>query len=466
MPPKKKAEVFEVDGVACSVTSAKDQGTAYVKIGTSGFSHDQRITFRLSQLPGAASREEQVRAHKGWPALLAASRSKGVESGGGSAQPCARESLEASAGERPASSGCVACEGDDCEAALNSTDGRFYCEECVDDPANEGSVRQAAEEQLAARAAAAAAQQPPVPPPLELRRSPREVQVVSRLDPEWSAYRMDHTGERHARTRDESYDELSSRVDQLDTDVKAAALDLKAATLEKADLAANLDRVFRQLKELAARGAPEEADLAGQCEVAAAVLLREAIYELTQDWDRRQEASEEGVPRTESDAEAHAASGAEAATPSWVASSVRVGGVDGAVGQLSINAPYLSWTPTPAGASDEPAQRVELRDVLYAEIDDDDDVRPSSWCCLGARGRECGASAMCVVRDCDVIDCIMRAQLLVADSQDVALRVELAVHMTDGDTRMFYFPRIGSGVLERESFAQRLTAAADTAQEP
>jgi hypothetical protein len=133
MPPKKKAEVFEVDGVACSVTSAKDQGTAYVKIGTSGFSHDQRITFRLSQLPGAASREEQVRAHKGWPALLAASRSKGVESGGGSAQPCARESLEASAGERPASSGCVACEGDDCEAALNSTDGRFYCEECVDD---------------------------------------------------------------------------------------------------------------------------------------------------------------------------------------------------------------------------------------------------------------------------------------------------------------------------------------------
>ena len=82
------------------------------------------------------------------------------------------------------------------------------------------------------------------------------------------------------------------------------------------------------------------------------------------------------MPRKESDAEAHAACGADAATPApWVASSVRVGSVDGAMGQLSINAPYLSWTPTPAGASDEPAQQVELRNVLYAEIDDDDEVR-------------------------------------------------------------------------------------------
>ena len=82
-PPKKKAEVFRVDGVACSVTKAKDQGTANVTIGTSGFSNDQRITFRLSQLPVAASREGQVRAHKDWSPLLAASRLKGVESGGG-----------------------------------------------------------------------------------------------------------------------------------------------------------------------------------------------------------------------------------------------------------------------------------------------------------------------------------------------------------------------------------------------
>ena len=50
--------------------------------------------------------------------------------------------------------------------------------------------------------------------------------------------------------------------------------------------------------------------MAGQCEVAAAVLLREAIYELTQDQRirREEEPSEEGVPRKESDAEAHAAS--------------------------------------------------------------------------------------------------------------------------------------------------------------
>ena len=67
------------------------------------------------------------------------------------------------------------------------------------------------------------------------------------------------------------------------------------------------------------------------------------------------------MPSKESDAEAHAASGAEAASPPWVASYLRVGGIDGAMGQLSINAPYLSSMPTPAGASDEPAQHVELR---------------------------------------------------------------------------------------------------------
>ena len=147
------------------------------------------------------------------------------------------------------------------------------------------------------------------------------------------------------------------------------------------------------------------------CEAAGAVLLREAIYELTEDLriNREEESREEGVTRKESDAEAHAASGADAATPApWVASLVRVGQrrryVDGAMGQLSINTPYLSWTPTPAGggASDEPAQQVELRNVLYAEIDDDDEVRLSRGCCLGARVCECGATAVYVMRDYDV----------------------------------------------------------------
>ena len=55
--------------------------------------------------------------------------------------------------------------------------------------------------------------------------------------------------------------------------------------------------------------------------------------------------------------------------------------------------------------------------------------------------------------------------LLVADSQDAALRVELAVHLTDGDTRMFYFQRTGGGVLQREMFEQRLNTAADIAQD-
>ena len=145
---------------------------------------------------------------------------------------------------------------------------------------------------------------------------------------------------------------------------------------------------------------------------------------------------------------------------------MRVGSVDGAMGQLSINAPYLSWTPTPAGASDEPAQQVELRNVLYAEIDDDDEVRLSSRCYLSARVCECGATAVYVMRDCDVIDCSMIAQLLVADSQDAALRFDLAVHMTDGGTLMSYFQRTVSGVIERESFGERLTAAAHIAQEP
>ena len=80
--------------------------------------------------------------------------------------------------------------------------------------------------------------EPPVLPPPELRRSPREVKVVPRLEPEWSEYSMDRSGGRHARTRDESYDQLQAARYQQDTDVKAAAL-------ENADLAANLNRVFR-----------------------------------------------------------------------------------------------------------------------------------------------------------------------------------------------------------------------------
>jgi hypothetical protein len=44
----------------------------------------------------------------------------------------------------------------------------------------------------------------------------------------------------------------------------------------------------------------------------------------------------------------------------------------------------------------------------------------------------------------------MLAHLLVADSQDAALRVELAVLTTDGDTHMFYFQRSGSDILQRE----------------
>ena len=52
---------------------------------------------------------------------------------------------------------------------------------------------------------------------------------------------MDRTEERHARTRDESYNQLHAARYQLHTNVTAAAL-------EDTDLAANLDRVVQQLK--------------------------------------------------------------------------------------------------------------------------------------------------------------------------------------------------------------------------
>jgi hypothetical protein len=48
--------------------------------------------------------------------------------------------------------------------------------------------------------------------------------------------------------------------------------------------------------------------------------------------------------------------------------------------------------------------------------------------------------------------------------QDAALRVELAVHLTNGGRIMFYFERTGIGILLRENCMQRLNAAAAAAQ--
>jgi hypothetical protein len=48
--------------------------------------------------------------------------------------------------------------------------------------------------------------------------------------------------------------------------------------------------------------------------------------------------------------------------------------------------------------------------------------------------------------------------------QDAVLRVELAVHLTNGDRIMFYFERTGIGILQRESCMKRLNAAAAAAQ--
>jgi hypothetical protein len=229
---------------------------------------------------------------------------------------------------------CVTCEDDDCVAALYSTGGRFCCESCVADPVNEnfkaGGSRAACCTGSGCCSAAAGPAAGPAGP--ELRRSSREATPVVLLEPKWSAFEMDRQ-ERGMPARATTAT-ISCKLRE-----RSCASPSRQLRSRIAGLASNLEDVYRRLRELAALGAPGHAGLQAYCKVAAAVLLREAIAELTQDWDRRQEEeAREGAPRKESDAEAHAASETEAAEPHWVASPVRVGGVDGTMGQLSINA--------------------------------------------------------------------------------------------------------------------------------
>jgi hypothetical protein len=252
---------------------------------------------------------------------------------------------------------CQLCGGSGVEPSLDVIGGGYICVECADDPECAGRVVAAAREQLAAREAA---QQQPRPVQPEPRRSMRESRrPTSIYEPQWSTYELARSGERHDHTREESY-----------TTVQAKA---EAAALDNAELAARLDQVFGRLRELAVPGGPGETCLEDVCEATAAVILREAIADLTHDFDRRQEGAapqEEAAPREEAGAEP-GPSGAEGTTPRWVASPVRMGGVDGTVGELCITAPFLSWKPSnPSGASDEPALQLLSNNVLFAEIDD------------------------------------------------------------------------------------------------
>ena len=267
---------------------------------------------------------------------------------------------------------CALCDDDELPHAFDFVGGGYCCEDCVSDSAH---VQQVDEERRAVmRAREAASTQPrPDPPRLPPRRSERVRKTPSLLydlersgkgQPGWSEYDLGRLDARHDRTRDESYPELQAARDKLREEVDAARG-------ENVQLAARLDSIFGRLRELAKPGDELQSD---DCQTAAAVILREAIAELAEELEPHGE-----VEAPAEDATDRAAStGATAAPPEpWLVDGpVRMGGVNGAVGQLSIGEAYLSWLPS--GCSEEPAQHIPLSDVLFAAIDDCDEVRRSA----------------------------------------------------------------------------------------
>ena len=256
--------------------------------------------------------------------------------------------------------GCVGgCDGVDCVPALDLPDGDFICNTCMEDDSNaqlDEQITLAAEAQLAARVAAAT-QPPPTLPAREPRRSSRKVKPVSRLQPEWSRYDLQRTGSRHARSRDETYAEVCEARDQL-RDREASA------RRECGELASRLDALHQRLRQLTLG---EVSDLSYEdCQAAAAVILGEAVTEIG-------DLSKQSAPQQPE--ASHDAS--------WLVDGpVWMGGVEGtpgaASGELSLSTGYTTWNPS-SGASDGAWQHIHLSDVLYAEIDDFDDVRAHSY---------------------------------------------------------------------------------------
>ena len=402
---------FDVQGINCRELRQK-QGTPLIKVGVGhGLPKAEQRAFRLSKLPEDGSRKRQVRDQAWFEAIKqAVARLQGGQSCPPAmpSQPADQEEFEA---PQPAPDVSMddasnlpgrlesqpwfrhcqlcqsSCDDGECEPALELPDGGFICESCAAEPGMADSVGTAAKATLEARASAAAAQSPPTPPALEPRRSGRAVRPPTQIydlerggpgQPQWSKYDLERLDKQHGRTRDETYSEVQAARDKLQSEVELARR-------ENSDLSAKLDGVFGRLRRLVEPSGELEFD---DLTTAAAVVLREAISELTDFYERPQA----DAPAEQADAAADAAAGEHAgehaeatATTSvtddemqmlaeWTASApVRMGGVDGTVGNLSLGGGYVQWAPI-SGADDTPLQHLPFSDVLYANIDEHDEV--------------------------------------------------------------------------------------------
>jgi hypothetical protein len=142
--PEMGDEDFDVNGVTCRPLVG-----FIVKVG---IDWPRKLRFTVKLHTG----EDHEAAARRWLATERGQRHSVVSGfcdGGGAEEQTDR--CDSAPEPTPLRLGCVACQDADCVAALYSTGGRFFCGACVDDPANEESVRQAAAEQLVAREAAA-----------------------------------------------------------------------------------------------------------------------------------------------------------------------------------------------------------------------------------------------------------------------------------------------------------------------
>ena len=234
---------------------------------------------------------------------------------------------------------CLLCANDEIDNGVELSCG-FFCATCVG--TGHYGIAAAADAELSARTAAVQEQARPQPPELEPRRSGRACNVVDPIYsvdrtgrglPGWSSHDIGRIGSRHDRTRPVTYSEL-----------QAAS---SAARQENSELAATLDTLYDKLRSLAL---PSGAADAVECDVAAAVVLQEAIAELLK-----------GDAQQQADTAGHGA----AHTPTQPVQA-RMGGVDGPLGGLTVGGSYLSWAPTDTGSHAPLTQ--PITDVLYAEV--------------------------------------------------------------------------------------------------
>ena len=285
---------------------------------------------------------------------------------------------------------CEFCDDDQYPHAFDFVDGGYCCEDCVDVPSHADEVAEARRAVLQAREAASS-QPRPEPPQPTVRRSARVCKVPETLynlersgpgQPSWSSYDLGRLDSRHGRVRDETYPELQAARDRL-------RADFEEAKLENSDLAGRLDRVYSRLRELV-QPCGKELELA-DCERAAAIILRETIGELTDEWERHgvRASTEDTAASTEDTAasaddtsypaEASAAASAILFERWSVEGSVRMGGVNGTEGHLAIDEAYAfngfhhrasrtsqhsTRTPSPAAREAMLSRRAEAQSDL------------------------------------------------------------------------------------------------------